>query len=95
VLFEKQALIFAQAYHIDARDCGIGLTAPSRTEGASNLFQQRYDRTFDSCFVGCLPGYKDYRNLGVAATWSEINGYFGNPSGTFGAAPLTPRAPDL
>jgi hypothetical protein len=30
--FEKQAQIFAQAYHIDARDCGIGLTAPTRSE---------------------------------------------------------------
>ena len=66
VLFEKQAQIFAQAYHIDARDCGIGLTAPTRTETNSNLHQARYDRTFDSCFVGCLPGFQDYGNAGVA-----------------------------
>ena len=39
----------------------------------NNLFQQHYERTFDSCYVGCLPGYKDYGNLGIAATWSEVN----------------------
>ena len=60
VRFAKQAELLASAFHVDARDCGLGLTSATRGESPDNVFRARYDRTFDSCFVGCLPGYKDY-----------------------------------